>query len=94
MGGDGANPPKPNPVSGPAFFADNTDVDYTICLDEWHVYNSLRQLKRTASRYDNLPYWLFKHCANVITHVVTYTQPDIAFWSLIKFVEKDLDSQS
>jgi hypothetical protein len=55
-----------------SFLANNNDDnDLLTCIDQWDVYNSLKHLNKTASGYDNVPYWLLKHCANFVTLVVT-----------------------
>lgn len=39
---------------------------------EYEVYKSLSQVKKTSPGPDNIPYWLFKHCAMELTPTITH----------------------
>ena len=41
-------------------------------ISERCVWNTLADLKKTATGPDNLPYWIWKECAELLTPVVTH----------------------
>ena len=42
----------------------------THSVSEYEIYKLLIAVKRTAPGFDNIPYWVFKHCAVELTCVI------------------------
>ena len=42
---------------------DRDHVNDNFCFQEYEVTRALKEVKRTSSGADPLPYWLFKYCA-------------------------------